>query len=656
MESPRRRIAIGRLLTHEPGMQPRTCRSLLTAMGLALAVASGCSREETPSAGPLPSANINSTTTDVAADQFWDSVPREGGPEGFVGSEACHSCHQEQFSSWHRTFHRTMTQFATPDAVKADFNNVTLTNDNTRFHLTTEDDELRVRMERLPSLASADEIPAALDTRISLVTGSHHMQVFWVPGGSGNTQIGFPFTWLIPEQRWVPRDTTFLRPPGAGHQAEVWNVMCSRCHATAIEPRVDAARRHMDSRAAELGISCEACHGPGQRHVAARQAAGAGAPQPDAATLRSEIVHPEKLDPMRASETCGFCHSMKWIDRAEAWREKGFRFRPGDVLEATTPLIQPSRVNEVPGLKEYLAKNPTLLADYFWSDGMGRVSGREFNSLAQSPCFKGGQFSCLSCHSLHDGDPNDLLAANRKDHRACTQCHERYREPEALRQHTHHLPESSGSDCYNCHMPHTTYGVLSAIRSHQVSSPRVADELATGRPNACTLCHLDQPLEWTARHLTEWYRQPAPELTAENQRVADAVRLALSGDAGQRVLIAWHLGWAPAGQASGSDWMAPILGILLDDPYAAVRCVAVRSLRATTTLTPAGYDYVTDPAERSPAWESVWEAWSRQLSAQTPPPSLPAAVLVTPGPLATMQERLGPLLEARDQRPIRLRE
>lgn len=44
-----------------------------------------------------------------------------------------------------------MTQVATPATVRADFYNVTLTNDSTRFHLTTENDELRVRMERITS-------------------------------------------------------------------------------------------------------------------------------------------------------------------------------------------------------------------------------------------------------------------------------------------------------------------------------------------------------------------------------------------------------------------------------------------------------------------------------------------------------------------------
>ena len=42
----------------------------------------------------------------------------------------------------------------------------------------------------------------------------------------------------------------------------------------------------------------------------------------------------------------------------------------------------------------------------FWSDGMVRVSGREFNGLVDSPCFAGATdpertLTCTSCHTLH---------------------------------------------------------------------------------------------------------------------------------------------------------------------------------------------------------------------------------------------------------------
>src|SRR3712207_7676206 len=39
----------------------------------------------------------------------------------FRSSDACRACHPAQHATWHRSFHRTMTQYATPDAVKASF-------------------------------------------------------------------------------------------------------------------------------------------------------------------------------------------------------------------------------------------------------------------------------------------------------------------------------------------------------------------------------------------------------------------------------------------------------------------------------------------------------------------------------------------------------
>jgi predicted CXXCH cytochrome family protein len=641
-----RPVATGGALEHEKPVH----HLKLGILGLTLWLAAGlgCSREGDKQAALSQPAGSAEAVSANSTEDFSASLPREGGPAGYVGSSECRSCHEDQHASWHRSYHRTMTQFASPQTVRANFHNVTLTNDTTRFQLSQRSNELWVRMEHLAPDAPAEPY----DVRFGLVTGSHHMQVFWVPGGNGNVQVGFPFTWLIPEQRWVPRNSTFIRPPDMEHRSEVWNIVCSRCHATGIEPRVDGVNRIMDSRAGELGIACEACHGPGQRHVEARRAALDRTSPPDDATLRGEIVHPEKLEPSRASQTCGFCHSMKWIDRSEPWHKDGFRFRPGDELDATTPVIRPSRADTTPGLKDYLARNPGLLEDFFWKDGMIRVSGREYNGLIESPCHQGGKFSCLSCHSLHESEPDDLLARNRTDNRACIQCHEAFREPAALQAHTHHRADSTGSECYNCHMPHTTYGVLKAIRSHQISNPKAADQLATGRPNACNLCHLDKPLAWTAAKLTEWYRQPAATLDEAQRGTADAVRLALSGDAGQRALLAWHFSWPPALHASGTNWIAPVLGQLLDDPYAAVRCVADRSLRAMSDLTPEGYDYTTEPAQRPAAAEVVWNKWRDQDAGL----SLSPDVLVPAGESDAIRRAFEPHLRQRDERRIRLRE
>src|SRR4030095_4011854 len=99
--------------------------------------------------------------------------------------------------------------------------------------------------------------------------------------------------------------------------------------------------------------------------------------------------------------------------------------------------------------------------------------------------------------------------------------------------HTHHSADSSGSRCYNCHMPNTTFGLLHAMRSHQVSSPTVHESIAYGRPNACNLCHLDRTLAWTAEKLHGWYNQPMADLSQDDPTLAAAVQWLRTGGVGQ---------------------------------------------------------------------------------------------------------------------------
>ncbi len=573
----------------------------------------------------------------------------------YAGSKDCKACHEKQHVSWFQSYHRTMTQLPLPDAVQADFNNVTLTNLSTRYVLSRKGDEFWIRMENLLSTGDianqeVNEVP------LGLVTGSHHMQVFWIPVGLGNCQMGFPFTWLIPERRWVPRNSTFVRPPSMEYRPETWNHICARCHATATQPNYDRTTKTWNTEVADFGIACEACHGPGERHVTQQRELKRLNLKPDGRGTNLLIVQPEKLSAARASQVCGYCHSMKWLDRKEGWPEHPFTFRPGQDLDQSTPVIRPKEIDRQPWLHSVLEKNPDILNDFFWSDGMIRVSGREYNGLIESPCYKGGQFSCLSCHSMHKSEPDDQLAHDRHTDKACVQCHTRFQMGAEVTAHTHHRAGSTGSACYNCHMPHTSYGVLSAIRSHQVSSPRVADHLATGRPNACNLCHLDKSLAWTSQNLAAWYGHPMPELQEEQSTLSESVRLGLGGDAGQRVLFAWHFGWEPALQISGRTWIPPVLAIQLDDPYAAIRCVAERSLRRVEDpLVPVGYDYTSDPETRPEASRSIIQSWALKTTASTNL-AIPASTWVDPGNPMKMRERFGRLESQRNGRPVRLRE
>src|SRR5262249_3186741 len=261
----------------------------------------------------------------------------------------------------------------------------------------------------------------------------------------------------------------------------------------------------------ELGIACEACHGPGEKHVAAQRKIQREKGSPSG--VPADIIQPARLGHVRSSQVCGFCHSMKWFDESEGWKQDGFRYPPGEELERTTPILRPSRLGQQPWLAGVLARHPDILEDFFWPDGAIRVAGREFNGLIESACYQKGELACVSCHSMHKSDPDKQLKQGMNGNRACLSCHQNYQTN--LAAHTHHKTDSSGSLCYNCHMPYTSYGLLRGIRSHQIDRPSVATALKTGRPNACNLCHLDQTLKWTAQHLSEWYGHARPELAED---------------------------------------------------------------------------------------------------------------------------------------------
>ncbi len=297
-----------------------------------------------------------------------------------------------------------------------------------------------------------------------------------------------------------------------------------------------------------------------------------------AATWRAKhdetIVNPSRLSAERSSQACGQCHAIASFSRHDWWRGHWNDFRPGEDLHATRHVIRPNSSESLVDLQQQLKQDPDFLRSYYWSDGMVRVSGREYNGLIESPCYQGGKFSCLSCHSMHDSDPNDQLAAGMQSDQACLQCHEKYREKVA--EHTHHAPSSAGSRCYNCHMPHTTYGLLKAIRSHQVSSPSVASSVQTGRPNACNQCHLDKSLGWTQTHLSEWYATPKVELNDEQAKLSAMAVMLLRGDAGQRALTAWSMGWDEAQRGLRQEMASPIPGPIVRRslPGGALHCGA----------------------------------------------------------------------------------
>lgn len=543
----------------------------------------------------------------------------------YRGSDSCRVCHPTQHRSWHDSYHRSMTQLATPETVIGEFGGAAGTvlnrDGHSSFHIYEKDQGHHVSLQ--------DDLGQVVSLPIVMTTGSHHMQIYWFSLGRENSRsLGMlPFVYLIQEERWIPRHAAFLMPQERGRELIVgrWNATCVRCHST--DPRAHAEnpdRTQADTMAAEFGISCEACHGPGDPHVVANSNPLSRYMNRLSGGNDQTIINPARLDHQRGSQVCGLCHSVSSIKHESdfaRWHEQGYQFQPGQQLTNERHLVQATKP-DAEMTQKLVDRYPHFLEDSFWSDGMLRVTGREYTGLLETPCHQQGKLSCMSCHQMHkpaDGQPledwrDDQLKPGMRGNQACISCHTELQDTADLAKHTHHLAESQGSNCYNCHMPHTSYGLLKAVRSHQVDSPDVAVTLETGRPVACNQCHLDKPLGWTADRLTEWYGQPRPELSEDQQEVAASILWLLSGDAGQRALTAWTYSWPPALEVSGDDWQAPMLTWLFDDPYQAVAFIAGRSLHSLPGYDQIGYDFLGNEEHVHAKRDEVRALWQQRPS------------------------------------------
>ena len=207
----------------------------------------------------------------------------------------------------------------------------------------------------------------------------------------------------------------------------------------------------------------------------------------------------------------------------------------------------------------------------------------------------------------------------------------------------------------NCHMSYTSYGLLKAMRSHEITSPKVATTLETGRPNACNQCHLDRSLAWTAEKLHEWYDQSVPAFDEYEQAVPATAISTLRGDAAERALMAWSLGWQPAVEVSGSHWTVPLLGELLLDPYDAVRLIAERTLRRVhPEYDDLPYDAFAAKPSQVAAVNAILARWNSLPPKDGGPASLEEMIDDPSGLVGP--EAYAQLLEDRDHRVVMITE
>ncbi|MBC8133081.1 MAG: hypothetical protein H7X95_08885 [Deltaproteobacteria bacterium] len=393
-----------------------------------------------------------------------------------------------------------------------------------------------------------------------------------------------------------------------------WNDNCVFCHNVAPNPGLDVARGAFRTTVAELGIACEACHGPGDAHVVANRDPVRRYALHESGAADPTIVNPSRLSPGRAADVCGRCHGQRISDDVAPLLAHGDPFVPGDDLALySAPLWRDTPLGGQRG----------IFAARFWDDGTPRLTAYEYQGLLQSACATRGTLTCINCHGMHDGDPRGQIRPSALDDRACTGCHTAYASPAASLRHTHHDPVGAGARCVSCHMPRIVYGVLDSHRSHRIEIPNPVRAIAMGRPDACTLCHVDADRVWAARAWTRLWPAAASASSSDAPEDHLAPRDAIfAGDPIARALAADAIGRAPApsqGLANVAevkrveDSRADILlEVMSGDRYPAVRHLAARALervlaarKSPVALEARTFDATGEPHERQDTVERL---------------------------------------------------
>ena len=406
----------------------------------------------------------------------------------YVSSGACAACHVEAHAAWAGTDHQRAWQIPSPQTVLGDFADARFEHfgATTTFHRRGEAFVVRT--------AGADGVEA--DFEVVGVVGVAPLQQYLIELGGGRLQ-SLSVCWdtrpaAAGGQRWfhlypneaIPHDDV-LHWTGS---LQRFNSMCAECHATDLRKGYDQTTGNYATTSAELGVGCEACHGPGGTHV---RWATRGEPWGPASSKGFYIAQREPGAWVRAAgeptahrepprrghaelDACAHCHARR------------------------TPLVDAPQ----PGAPFLDGHLPALLDEGLYHvDGQIRDEVYEYGSFLQSRMHAAG-VTCSDCHEPH----TQRLRA--EGNALCAQCH----DPATfdVPAHHHHAAASTGAKCVDCHMPVRTYMVVDPRRDHSLRVPRPDLGVALGVPDACTACHADRDAKWAAAAVTEWRGAAAP--------------------------------------------------------------------------------------------------------------------------------------------------
>lgn len=210
--------------------------------------------------------------------------PQSTTAASYVGEAACARCHPAEAAAWRGSHHDLAMQTAADSTVLGDFHDAEFRSSGMATRFFREDGRFMVRTDG-PDGALAD-------FEIQYTFGVFPLQQYLIGMPGGRLQAlgiawdarpksagGARWFSLHPGERVTHDDVLhWTRWP------QNWNLQCAACHSTNLHKNYDAATHSYHTTWSELDVSCEACHGPGSRHVALASRPGAAARRAAAST------------------------------------------------------------------------------------------------------------------------------------------------------------------------------------------------------------------------------------------------------------------------------------------------------------------------------------------------------------------------------------
>jgi hypothetical protein len=334
------------------------------------------------------SANSLSSPTElrVESSPWW---PTKGSPDRkeYAGTAACARCHAQKFASQSLTSMAHASTRASSSELLRNHPQLGFSLGEYKYELVTKNGQSLLSVS-----SGAGKITRSLEW--ALGNGSFGQSYVYRENGKYyEGQLSFytasnGLDITTGHSLGIPQN---LEMAAGGYTPPASIRQCLGCHSTA-----STTSDRFDPDQSVMGVTCEACHGPGLQHVVLMTSGAQDA--------KGSIMNPAHLDPVASVDFCGACHRTSADAVLQGLSKMG-------ILNVR---LQPYRLEK----------------SKCWGNGDSRLT-------------------CIACHDPHTEVKRDSQFYDGK----CLRCHAAGPSMKLAANHPGKPCKVSTNDCVTCHMP-----------------------------------------------------------------------------------------------------------------------------------------------------------------------------------------------------------